>query len=97
MRRLKDDGLEKVKQGRTSMAEVARVVNRGANEPDRLQPCRQRMLPIMGANDPWPFEYSEILLEVVKRRASDLHLTAGVAADDPLSAAVCVRLDDYPA
>jgi len=27
MRRLKDDGLEKVKQGRTSMAEVARVVN----------------------------------------------------------------------
>ena len=29
MRRLKDDGLEKVKQGRTSMAEVARVVNAG--------------------------------------------------------------------
>jgi type IV pilus assembly protein PilB len=27
MRRLKDDGLEKVKHGRTSMAEVARVVN----------------------------------------------------------------------
>ena len=27
MRRLKDDGLDKVKQGRTSMAEVARVVN----------------------------------------------------------------------
>jgi type IV pilus assembly protein PilB len=27
MRRLKDDGLDKVKQGRTSIAEVARVVN----------------------------------------------------------------------
>jgi type IV pilus assembly protein PilB len=29
MRRLKDDGLDKVKQGRTSMAEIARVVNAG--------------------------------------------------------------------
>jgi type IV pilus assembly protein PilB len=26
MRRLRDDGLEKVKQGRTSMAEIARVI-----------------------------------------------------------------------
>jgi type IV pilus assembly protein PilB len=31
MRRLRDDGLEKVKQGRTSVSEVARVVNRNAN------------------------------------------------------------------
>jgi type IV pilus assembly protein PilB len=30
MRRIRDDGLEKVKQGRTSIAEVARVVNSGA-------------------------------------------------------------------
>jgi type IV pilus assembly protein PilB len=30
MHRLKDDGLDKVKQGRTSMAEIARVVNAGA-------------------------------------------------------------------
>jgi type IV pilus assembly protein PilB len=30
MRRLRDDGLEKVKQGRTSVSEVARVVNAGA-------------------------------------------------------------------
>ena len=30
MRRLRDDGLEKVKQGRTSISEVARVVNSGA-------------------------------------------------------------------
>ena len=29
MRRLKDDGLDKVKQGKTSMAEIARVVNSG--------------------------------------------------------------------
>jgi type IV pilus assembly protein PilB len=29
MRRLRDDGLEKVKQGRTSVSEVARVVNAG--------------------------------------------------------------------
>ena len=29
MRRLKDDGLDKVKQGRTSIAEIARVVNAG--------------------------------------------------------------------
>jgi type IV pilus assembly protein PilB len=29
MRRLRDDGLEKVKQGRTSVSEVARVVNSG--------------------------------------------------------------------
>jgi type IV pilus assembly protein PilB len=29
MRRLKDDGLEKVKQGRTSIAEVARVCGSG--------------------------------------------------------------------
>jgi type II secretory ATPase GspE/PulE/Tfp pilus assembly ATPase PilB-like protein len=27
MRRLKDDGLDKVKQGRTSIAEIARVAN----------------------------------------------------------------------
>ena len=33
MRRLKDDGLEKVKHGRTSMAEIARVVNAGAEGP----------------------------------------------------------------
>ena len=31
MRRLKDDGLEKVKQGRTSIAEIARVVNASAS------------------------------------------------------------------
>jgi type IV pilus assembly protein PilB len=31
MRRLKDDGLDKVKQGRTSMAEIARVVNAGTD------------------------------------------------------------------
>jgi type IV pilus assembly protein PilB len=30
MRQLRDDGLEKVKQGRTSISEVARVVNGGA-------------------------------------------------------------------
>ena len=30
MRRLKDDGLEKVKQGRTSISEIARVVNAGS-------------------------------------------------------------------
>jgi type IV pilus assembly protein PilB len=30
MHRLKDDGLDKVKQGRTSMAEIARVVNAGS-------------------------------------------------------------------
>jgi len=30
MRRIRDDGLEKVKQGRTSISEVARVVNSGA-------------------------------------------------------------------
>jgi type IV pilus assembly protein PilB len=30
MHRLKDDGLDKVKQGKTSMAEIARVVNSGA-------------------------------------------------------------------
>ena len=29
MRRLRDDGLEKVKQGRTSIAEVARVTGTG--------------------------------------------------------------------
>jgi type IV pilus assembly protein PilB len=29
MRRLRDDGLEKVQQGRTSLSEVARVVNSG--------------------------------------------------------------------
>jgi type II secretory ATPase GspE/PulE/Tfp pilus assembly ATPase PilB-like protein len=29
MRQLRDDGLEKVKQGRTSISEVARVVNGG--------------------------------------------------------------------
>jgi type IV pilus assembly protein PilB len=29
MRRLKDDGLEKVKQGRTAIAEVARVCGGG--------------------------------------------------------------------
>ncbi len=32
MRRIRDDGLEKVKQGRTSIAEVARVVNSGAGD-----------------------------------------------------------------
>ena len=32
MRLLKDDGLDKVKQGRTSMAEIARVVN-AATDP----------------------------------------------------------------
>ena len=32
MRRLRDDGLEKVKQGRTSISEVARVVNSGVQE-----------------------------------------------------------------
>ncbi len=31
MHRLKDDGLDKVKQGRTSMAEIARVVNAGSD------------------------------------------------------------------
>jgi type IV pilus assembly protein PilB len=31
MHRLKDDGLEKVKEGRTSMAEIARVVNAGTD------------------------------------------------------------------
>jgi type IV pilus assembly protein PilB len=31
MRRLRDDGLEKVKAGRTSISEVARVVNRNAS------------------------------------------------------------------
>jgi len=31
MHRLKDDGLDKVKQGRTSMAEIARVVNAGTD------------------------------------------------------------------
>ena len=31
MHRLKDDGLDKVKQGRTSMAEIARVVNSGTD------------------------------------------------------------------
>jgi type II secretory ATPase GspE/PulE/Tfp pilus assembly ATPase PilB-like protein len=30
MHQLKDDGLDKVKQGRTSIAEIARVVNAGA-------------------------------------------------------------------
>jgi type IV pilus assembly protein PilB len=30
MHRLKDDGLDKVKQGRTSIAEIARVVNAAA-------------------------------------------------------------------
>ena len=30
MHMLKDDGLDKVKQGRTSIAEIARVVNAGA-------------------------------------------------------------------
>jgi type IV pilus assembly protein PilB len=29
MRRLRDDGLEKVKQGRTSIAEIARVIGSG--------------------------------------------------------------------
>ncbi len=32
MRRIRDDGLEKVKQGRTSISEVARVVNSGAGD-----------------------------------------------------------------
>jgi type IV pilus assembly protein PilB len=31
MRRLRDDGLEKVKQGRTSIAEVARVIGTGSS------------------------------------------------------------------
>ena len=30
MRRLRDDGLEKVRQGRTSIAEVARVTSSGS-------------------------------------------------------------------
>jgi type IV pilus assembly protein PilB len=30
MRRLREDGLEKVKQGRTSIAEVSRVTSSGA-------------------------------------------------------------------
>ena len=30
MRRLRDDGLDKVRQGRTSIAEVARVVGSGS-------------------------------------------------------------------
>ena len=30
MRRLREDGLEKVRQGRTSIAEVARVTSSGA-------------------------------------------------------------------
>ena len=34
MRRLKDDGLDKVKQGRTSIAEVARVVQRDAQSTE---------------------------------------------------------------
>jgi type IV pilus assembly protein PilB len=34
MRRLRDDGLEKVKQGRTSVSEVARVVNNAARADD---------------------------------------------------------------
>jgi type IV pilus assembly protein PilB len=34
MRRLRDDGLEKVKQGRTSISEVARVVNSGVQMDD---------------------------------------------------------------
>jgi type IV pilus assembly protein PilB len=34
MRRLKDDGLEKVKQGRTSIAEIARVVNAAISAGD---------------------------------------------------------------
>ena len=40
-------------------------------------------------------EYSEILLEVVTRRASDLHLTAGVAADVRQRGRLG-PLDDYP-
>ncbi len=34
MRRLRDDGLEKVRQGRTSIAEVARVTGTGVAASD---------------------------------------------------------------
>jgi type IV pilus assembly protein PilB len=35
MRRLRDDGLEKVRQGRTSIAEVARVTGTGVAASDQ--------------------------------------------------------------
>jgi type IV pilus assembly protein PilB len=34
MRRLRDDGLEKVQQGRTSIAEIARVAGTGTADLD---------------------------------------------------------------
>jgi type IV pilus assembly protein PilB len=40
MHRLKDDGLDKVKQGRTSMAEIARVVGSGHRTFVQFSPGR---------------------------------------------------------
>ena len=90
MRRLKDDGLEKVKQGRTSMAEVASVVM----QPIKARLIFRQLVPIR-ERTPVAIEYSEILLEVVKRHASDLHLTAGVPPTVRQRGRL-VRMEEWP-
>ena len=77
MRRLREDGLEKVRQGRTSIAEVARVTVIGqltstTSVRHGLKNVAER--PIRGAMN---FDFADLLMDVVARRASDLHITAG--------------------
>ena len=88
MMRLREDGLEKVRRGLTSIAEIARVAG------TRLG-CRRASLrrappsagPLVSphssgaSNADAPggmnFDFADILLKVVEHKASDLHITSG--------------------
>ena len=83
MRRLRQDGFEKVKLGRTSIAEVARVTGTGAR---RRVTRRSRQFRAPGLKDRaqrtdrsrvMDFDFADVLLEVLERKASDLHITVG--------------------
>ena len=84
MRRLRQDGFEKVKLGRTSIAEVTRVTGTGAAR--RMTPAagiRGRRAQGQGDSAPigatdMDFDFADVLLEVLERKASDLHITVGV-------------------
>ena len=87
MRRLRDDGLDKVRQGRTSIAEIARVL--GSRLAGFLAPgAATRIFVHVAHAQPhngrtgvdgraMDIDFADLLMEVVSRRASDLHLTAG--------------------
>ena len=81
---------DKVKQGRTSIAEVARVIGNATAAPMRRgelehRPGASRCLGCRHGpmGDAMAIDFADLLMEVVKRRASDLHLTAGAPPDRP--------------